>query len=303
MSSGWAWWVIGLIVFNMGLTFCLFVWAPIARVPTLPDGTTGHVWAHGALREGMHRLPGWWIALSLGMFVTAFAYFLLYPGFGNFKGMLGWTSQGELANAVATNDAVLEPTLQRLAAMSVEQAAADPQAQQLGARLFVDNCAACHGRDGRGNPLLGAPDLTDSDWVYGGTAADITNSIRNGRTGVMPQWKALGDATVKNLTQYVLGLSGQTHDAQMAAAGETVFQTTCVACHGPEGKGNPLIGAPNLTDRASVYGNSAAAIEESIGNGRQGHMPAWSPRLSDSDTHLLAAYVHHLANRSDAAGR
>ncbi|CAG0946297.1 cytochrome c oxidase cbb3-type subunit III [Gammaproteobacteria bacterium] len=303
MSSGWAWWVIGLIVFNMGLTFFLFLWAPFARVPTLPDGTTGHVWAHGALREGMHRLPRWWIVLSLAMFITAFTYFLLYPGFGNFKGLLGWTSHGELARAVEANDARLDPALQRLTALGIEQAAADPQARQLGERLFVDNCAACHGRNGRGNPLLGAPDLTDSDWVYGGSASDITNSIRGGRTGVMPQWKALGEDTVKNLTQYVLGLSGQAHDAQRAAAGETVFKTTCIACHGPEGKGNPFIGAPNLTDPASVYGNSAAAIEASIGNGRQGHMPAWSPRLSDADIHVLAAYVYHLANPGDSAAR
>ncbi len=303
MSAGWSWWVIVLIVFNLGVTFFLFVWAPRAKIPTLPDGTTGHVWAHGALREGMHRLPGWWIVISLAMYVAAAVYLVLYPGFGNTRGLLDWTSHRELAQATAANDAKLDPVLQRLAAMSIEQAARDPQAQALGKRLFVDNCTACHGRNGLGNPLLGAPNLTDADWLYGGSADEISTSIRSGRSGVMPAWNALGADTVKNLVQYVLSLSGQAHDAGMATAGEAVFKTTCIACHGPEGKGNPALGAPNLTDDVWLYGGTPAAIEASIDQGRQGHMPAWSPRLSDADIHLLAAYVFHLSNRADQTAR
>lgn len=303
MSAGWSWWVIVLIVFNLGVTFFLFVWAPRAKIPTLPDGTTGHVWAHGALREGMHRLPGWWIVTSLAMYVAAAVYLVLYPGFGNTRGVLDWTSQRELAQATAANDAKLDPVLRRLAAMSIGQAAREPQAQALGKRLFVDNCTACHGRDGLGNPLLGAPNLTDADWLYGGGADEISASIRSGRSGVMPAWNALGADTVKNLVQYVLSLSGQAHDAGMATAGEAVFKATCIACHGPEGKGNPALGAPNLTDDVWLYGGTPAAIEASIDTGRQGQMPAWSPRLSDADVHLLAAYVFHLSNRADRASR
>jgi len=303
VSSGWSWWVIVLIVFNLGLTFFLFLWAPRARVPVLPDGTTGHVWAHGVLREGLHRLPLWWIVLSLAMYLVGLVYFVLYPGFGNHKGVLGWTSHGELAHAVALNDARLDPLLQRLAALSVEQAAGDPQAQQLGARLFVDNCAACHGRNARGNAQLGAPDLTDADWIYGGSGEAIATSIRGGRAGVMPPWSVLGADTVKNLAQYVLSLSGRPHDARMAAAGEPVFKTTCSACHGAEGKGNPLLGAPNLTGDVWLYGGTPAAIEASIENGRQGNMPAWSPRLAAAEIHVLAAYVYHLAHRGDAVAR
>lgn len=303
MSTGWSWWVIVLIVFNLGVTFFLFLWAPRAKVPTLPDGTTGHVWAHGALREGMHRLPGWWIVLSFAMFVIAFAYLLLYPGFGNHKGALDWTSHSELARALVVNDAKLGRVLQRLTALSVEQAAADPQARQLGERLFVDNCAACHGRNALGNPLLGAPNLTDADWLYGGTADQITTSIHDGRSGVMPPWAALGADTVKNVAQYVLKLSGQPHDARRAAAGEATFSTTCIACHGPDGKGNQAVGAPNLTDDIWLYGGTPAAIEASIGQGRQGHMPVWSPRLSDAEIHVLAAYVYHLSHRGDVAAR
>lgn len=288
MSSGWSWWVIGLIVFNLGVTFLLFLWAPRAKVPVLPDGTTGHVWAHGVLREGMHRLPRWWIAASFAMYLAAAGYLVLYPGFGNRQGMLGWTSGKELASATAANAAKLDPVLKRLAAMSVEAVASDAQAQRLGERLFVDNCAACHGRDGLGNPLLGAPNLADNDWLYGGSGEDITVSIRDGRSGAMPPWKTLGDLAVRNLVQHVRRLSGQPHDTAAAAEGEAVFQANCSGCHGPEGKGNPQLGAPNLTDDIWLHGGTLAAIETSIRNGRQGHMPAWNSRLSGTENHVLA---------------
>jgi cytochrome c oxidase cbb3-type subunit 3 len=301
MSSGWSWWVIGLIVFNLGGTFFLFLWAPRAKVPMLPDGTTGHVWAHGVLREGMHRLPAWWIMMSLAMYLIAIGYLVLYPGFGNRRGTLDWTSQKELAAATAANVAKLDSILQRLSALSVEAVAGDAQAQQLGERLFLDNCAACHGRAGLGNPLLGAPNLADGDWLYGGTGQDITTSIRDGRSGPMPPWNTLGEPTVKYLAQYVLSLSGQPHDAAAASAGEPIFKSTCSACHGLEGKGNPLLGAPNLTDDIWLYGGTQAAIEASIRDGRQGRMPAWSPRLSDGDIHVLAGYVYHLSHRGHAA--
>ncbi len=306
MSSGWSWWVIGLIVFNFGLTFCLFLWAPRAKVPVLPDGTTGHVWAHGVLREGLNRLPGWWIVMSFAMYVLACGYFVLYPGFGDRKGALDWTSGKELATATADNAAKLDPVMKRLAAMSVEAVARDPQAQRLGERLFVDNCAVCHGRTGRGNPQLGAPDLTDNDWLYGGSGQDITTSIRSGRSGVMPPWNSLGEATVKNLAQYVLSLSREPNDAAAvvaATAGETIFKSTCSACHGAEGKGNPAMGAPNLTDKIWLHGGTLAAIETTIRDGRQGQMPAWAPRLSDDEIHVLAGYVYHFSHSAEAAAQ
>lgn len=303
MSSGWSWWVIGLVVFNLGVTFCLFVWAPRARIPTLPDGTTGHVWADGALREGMHRLPGWWIGGSFAMYVVAVGYLVLYPGFGNHPGRLDWTSEKELAVTTAANAAKLEPVLHRIVAMDVEALAGDAQARRLGERLFVDNCAGCHGRAGLGNPNLGAPNLTDADWLYGGSAQDITASIRDGRSGVMPPWTSLGEPSVKSLVQYVLSLSGQSHDTESAAAGEPLFSAICTACHGPEGKGIPQLGAPNLTDAIWLYGGTQAAIETSIRDGRQGHMPALGPRLSAGEIHLLAGYVHHLSGRENTSAR
>lgn len=296
MSNGWSLWVMFLVVLNLGITFFLFLWGPLAKIPTQPDGTSGHVWAHGVLREGVRRLPLWWILFSGAMFVSAFIYLVLYPGFGNHKGTLGWTSHGQLAQQQADNDAKLEPLMQRFELYTPEQLASDPAAQQVGKVLFEDDCAACHQRSGKGNVQLGAPNLTDQDWLYGGSGKDIATSIHDGRNGVMPPWSSLGEQNVKNLAQYVLSLSGSPHDAKMAAAAEPMFKTTCAACHGPDGKGNPALGAPNLTDHIWLHGGTLADIETSIRDGRQGHMPNWDKRLSEQQIHVLAAYVYHLSH-------
>jgi len=300
MSTGWSLWVMFLIVLNLGITLFLFLWGPRAKIPVLPDGTSGHVWAHGALREGVRKLPLWWVLFSAAMFVCGFAYLALYPGFGNHKGVLGWTAHGELARDVAANDAKLDELLVRFRQYPVEQLAGDPSAIQMGKRLFLDNCEACHGREGRGNMRLGAPNLTDHDWLYGGDGKAILTSIQNGRAGVMPPWASLGEQNVKNLAQYVLSLSGAPHDAAKAAAGQPLF-ATCAACHGPEGKGNQALGAPNLTDDIWLHGGTVADIEQTIGGGRQGAMPAWSSRLSDDQMRALAAYVYHLAHPATVA--
>ncbi|TPG05914.1 cytochrome-c oxidase, cbb3-type subunit III [Rhodanobacter glycinis] len=302
MSAGWSLWVMFLVVLNMGITLFLFLWGPRAKIPTLPDGTSGHVWAHGVLREGVRKLPRWWVVFSTSMFVVAFAYLYLFPGFGSHKGALNWTAHGELARNVAANDTKLVPLMERFRMYPVEQLASDPAALQMGKVLFEDNCAACHQRGAKGNVVLGAPDLGDNDWLYGGTGNDIITSIHDGRRGVMPPWASLGADNVKNLAQYVLSLSGSPHDAAKAAAGKPMF-ATCAACHGAEGKGNPALGAPNLTDHIWLHGGSVANIEKTIGEGRQGQMPAWSPRLSDDQIHMIAAYVYHLSHDADASSQ
>jgi cytochrome c oxidase cbb3-type subunit III len=300
MSLFWSLWIMFLVVLNLGITFFLYLWAPRAKIPVREDGTSGHVWAHGVLREGVRRLPTWWVAMSGAMFVIGFIYLALFPGFGAFKGLLHWTSHGELARNTATNDAKLEELMKRFSLYPIEQLANDPDAQQLGKRLFLDNCAACHGRAATGNQLLGAPNLTDSDWLYGGDGKDIYTSIHDGRSGVMPPWSSLGEDNVKNLAQYVLSLSGRPHDEQATAAAKPLF-ATCAACHGPEGKGNPALGAPNLTDQIWLHGGTVADIETTIRAGRQGHMPAWSPRLTDDQIRILAAYVYHVSHTDHAA--
>ncbi|HEX6018980.1 MAG TPA: cytochrome-c oxidase, cbb3-type subunit III [Burkholderiaceae bacterium] len=302
MSEFWSWWVVVLIVFNLGITFFLFLWGPRAKIPVLADGTTGHVWAHGAIREGLHRLPLWWVVISLVMFIAAFVYFWRYPGFGNHQGSLGWTSHGELARDTAANHQQFDAAMKPFAGDSIEKLAGNPEVLAAGEVLFRDNCAACHGRAGHGNQQLGAPNLADQNWLYGSGDAVLT-SILDGRRGAMPAWgPQFGDAGVDNLTQYVLGLSGAPHDATKAAAGKAQF-VACAACHGPEGKGNPALGAPNLTDAIWLYGGDPETIQTSIRDGRAGIMPAWRERLGEANARLIAAYVLSLSQRGTAAAK
>ncbi|MBW7930984.1 MAG: cytochrome-c oxidase, cbb3-type subunit III [Gammaproteobacteria bacterium] len=296
MSTFWSAWVIGLTVFNLGLTFFLFVWGQRVEIPTLADGTSGHTWAHGALREGVRRLPLWWAAISGSMFVIGAIYLVLYPGFGANPGILGWTAHRELHEDMQANLGKLDPLLESFRQVPVEELAGNPAATRMGQRLFIDNCAACHGREGHGNQLLGAPDLMDKDWLYGGAGEAIMASIVNGRSGTMPPWESLGDAAVKNLAQYVLSLSGQPHDAAAATAGKAQF-AICSACHGADGTGNQALGAPNLTDGIWLYGGTPEAIERSIRRGRSGRMPPWRDRLGDDNTRVIAAWIYSQANR------
>lgn len=291
MSTFWSAWVMFLVVLNMGITLFLFVWGQRVRIPQEADGTTGHVWAHGVLREGVRKLPLWWVLFSGSMFVAGFTYLVLYPGFGANKGALGWTSQGELARDTAHNNALLEPMMSRLKTRSVEQLASDPEVIDLGHRLFLDNCAACHGRQAHGNPLLGAPNLASGVWTWGGDGQSLLTTILDGRHGMMPPFGGTFDAaSVENIGNYVLSLSGAAHDADKAALGKPQF-AVCSACHGMEGKGNPALGAPNLTDKVWIYGGDLATIEHTITAGRSGVMPSWRTRLDADHVHAVAAWV------------
>lgn len=291
MSTFWSAWVMFLVVFNLGITFFLFIWGQRVRIPQQPDGTTGHVWAHGVLREGVRKLPTWWVWFSAAMFVAGVGYLILFPGFGSYKGALDWTSQGELARDVASNDAKLEPMMKRLRTQSVETLASDGEVIDFGHRLFLDNCSACHGRQAHGNPLLGVPSLGSGGWMYGGEGDHLLTSILDGRRGQMPPFAATFDeGAVKNIANYVLSLSGAAHDANMAALGQPQF-AVCSACHGVDGKGNVALGAPNLTDSIWVHGGDEATIAATISHGRSGVMPSWRPRLGEERSRAVAAWV------------
>ncbi len=298
MSTFWSGWVMLLVTFNLGITLFLFIWGLRVRIPTLPDGTTGHVWANGVLREGVRPLPLWWVLVSATMFVLGIGYLVLFPGFGSYRGLLGWTAHAELADDVARTEAKLAPLLAQHAQRSIEQLAEDPSATRLGQRLFLDNCAACHGVQGHGNPSLGAPNLTDRDWLYGGNGETLLASILDGRRGVMPaQGAALGSAGVQEVAQYVLSLSGRASDPVKAALGKARFGV-CAACHGANGKGNPALGAPDLTDAVWLYGGSGPRVEESIREGRSGQMPAFRDRLSSDEARAIAAWVYGQSNHA-----
>jgi cytochrome c oxidase cbb3-type subunit 3 len=166
---------------------------------------------------------------------------------------------------------------------------------KIGGRLFANNCSTCHGTDAHG--ARGFPNLTDADWLYGGAPERIVETIRDGRNGMMPAWKdSLGESGVKQVTQHVLALAGRKADAKLAAEGATHFATNCAGCHGGDGKGNQMLGAPDLTDNVWLHGGSEASIAKTIGEGRNGHMPAQKDILGAERVHLLAAYVWSLSN-------
>jgi cytochrome c oxidase cbb3-type subunit 3 len=280
-----------LVVLNASITLFLFMWAQKVEIPVLEDGTTGHVWAHGVLRESVRRLPRWWVAASAAFFIWGAAYLLLFPGFGSFKGVLGWSSHDEHAVAVAVNDANVADLQAQFAKLSPEQLASNQEALHIGERLFVDNCAACHQRDARGNPQLGAPNLVDTDWIWGGDDASITASILEGRQGLMPPLGSIGADKVAAVANYVLSLSGAAHDQAKASAGAQEF-VVCSACHGATGEGNPLLGAPRLSDSIWTWGKGdLAMIEKTVTNGTQGVMPAWKSRLTQDDARVIIAWL------------
>lgn len=293
MSGFWSGWVMFLVVLNLGISLFLFVWGQRVEIPTLEDGTSGHAWAHGVLREGVRRLPTWWVVFSSAMFVGAFGYLLLYPGFGSFTGLLGWSSEEKWERETAANNAKLEPVLQSLLAINLEETRPRDAAAVIGGRLYQDNCAACHGSAAAGNQALGAPSLTDADWVYGGDPETVQKSILDGRHGVMPPWgAALGPEGVVDLVAYVMSLSGREMPTTWVEAGRARYASMCVACHGMDGRGVPQLGAPNLTDNVWLYGGDFASIATSIRDGRSGVMPAWRGRLSEEEARAITAWLY-----------
>lgn len=255
-------------------------------------GVMGHVWDEN-LEEYNNPLPRWWMWLFWITLAFGVIYLVLYPGLGSFAGALKWSSVGQYDNEMAKAKERYEPIFAKYAAMDIPAVAADPQAHEMGQRLFLNYCAQCHASDARGG--RGFPNLGDKDWLYGGSPEAITASITNGRQGMMPPWPQLGDEAIKNVANYVLSLSGRTHDSLLAAQGKEVFMTNCVACHGAEGKGNQALGAPDLADDVWLYGGGQAAVIETITKGRHGVMPAWGAFLGPGKVHLLAAYVYGLS--------
>ena len=266
------------------------------------DQTMGH--SFDGIEEYDNPLPKWWFWLFVGTLVFSVGYLILYPGLGNWKGILpgyenGWTGVDEWKREMEKADAKFGPIFAKYAAMPVEEVAKDPQALKMGSRLFASNCSVCHGSDAKGS--YGFPNLTDKDWRWGGEPETIKASIMNGRHGVMPGWATvIGEQGVADVAAYVLtGLDGRSLPAEAKAdpvKGKEIFATTCVACHGPEGKGTPAMGAPDLTHpQAFIYGSSFAQLQQTIRYGRQGQMPAQQDIQGSDKVHLLAAYVYSLS--------
>lgn len=295
VSGGWAVFVAAVTVVSLIACLLLLVIAARRHVlsPGVDDNTTGHVWDED-LRELNNPLPRWWMWLFVLTVVFAFAYLALYPGLGAFKGQLNWSSSGQYSNEQAKAASAMATVYARFAVMKENELAGDTQAMGIGERLYINNCAACHGSDARGSK--GFPNLSDGDWLWGGSFEAIQQSIVQGRNGVMPPLAAaVGNSEdVRNVANYVLSLSGSPHNNVAAESGRGKF-AVCAACHGADGKGNIALGAPNLTDKIWLHGSGEASIVAMINNGKNNLMPAQAARLSPEQIRVLAAYVWKLS--------
>ena len=296
MSTFWSIWIIVFTAITIvGCTWLLFANRKVEVSDDTKEGEapkTGHV--YDGIEEYDNPLPGWWFKMFVGTVVFGVIYLVLYPGLGNFGGVLGWTQVGQWEEEVAEAEAKYAPLYEQYSETPVEELIANPEAMKMSRRLFNNNCAVCHGSDGRGS--YGFPNLADSDWLYGGSAEDIKTTLVNGRQGAMPALGgALGEEGVDKVAEYVFKISGREHDTEKAEAGGQLFATYCVACHGTDGTGNKMLGAPNLTDGIWLYGGSPTLVRHTIRNGRNGNMPAQADKLKAEKIHLLTAYVYSLS--------
>jgi len=293
-NSGWSMFIAAVTI--LGLVACLGLLIIASRRKVMAeDNTTGHVWDEN-LRELNNPLPRWWMGLFVITVVFAALYLALYPGLGSAPGTLKWSSVGQLKAEQEKAQQAMQNVYAKFDAMPVEALAGDAQAMGIGERLFVNNCAGCHGSDARGSK--GFPNLTDSDWIYGGQFETIVQTIAKGRQGVMPPMAAAvgSGEDVRNVANYVLSLSGSPHNSIAAQLGKAKFGA-CAACHGADGKGNPALGAPNLTDKVWLHGWGEDAIVAMVNNGKINVMPQHESRLSAQQIRVLAAYVWGLSRR------
>lgn len=296
MSAFWSAWVTVItLAVIFGCTWLLFATRKSEKYKESTEETVGHEF--DGIEEFDNPLPKWWFQMFLGTVVFGLGYLALYPGLGNFQGLLGWSSHGQWEEEMQHAEEVYQPVFAKYAALSIEdlQDPANETGLRMGQRMFANNCSVCHGSAGTG--AYGFPNLTDDDWLYGGDPATIKTTITNGRQGAMPAWgPVLGEDGVRDVAAYVQTLSGMDNvDADAAARGQSQFQALCAACHGPDGKGMHALGAPNLTDDTWLYGGSFEQIAHTIRNGRGGVMPAHQNLLSEDKIHLIAAYVYSLS--------
>jgi cytochrome c oxidase cbb3-type subunit 3 len=321
MTTFWSLWIIVITVGTLVGCAAILYWCVRDKMGVEEGADMGH--EYDGIRELNNPLPKWWTYLFVGTFIFAAIYLAMYPGLGNYKGLLGWQSSDQTVRSLEESkasiaaaqenktlvqyakelddaDAYFGEAFNRLAKTSdgalrpIPEIAIDSEAIKVGQRLFLQNCSQCHGSDARGQ--TGFPNLTDNAWLYGGEPEAIVTTVMQGRIGQMPAWKeALGEDGVREVVSYTLSLSGRKVNAREAEAGKARF-VVCAACHGTDGKGNPAVGAPDLTDQVWLFGDSRAAVTETVMNGRSGVMPAWKDILGEEKVQLVSAYVWSLSN-------
>jgi cytochrome c oxidase cbb3-type subunit III len=295
MTAGWAWFIASITI----LSIVGASWLMIANRRSVSEADhPAHVWDQD-LTELNNPLPRWWFWLFFITVIFAIVYLVLYPGSGVYAGILGWSQQSQHAAEVAAVERAQATRFARYDKLDLPALARDPEAMATAHNIFGNTCAGCHGSDARG--AVGFPNLTDADWLHGGSPDDILETVTHGRIAVMPPFgPALGDRGVEEMIAYVLTISGRGAPADLAREGAAKFQMFCVACHGPDAKGNTQIGAPNLTDSIWLYSANPESIRETITKGRQNAMPPHLPLLGAQRVHLMAAYVISLSERSVA---
>jgi cytochrome c oxidase cbb3-type subunit III len=316
MSNFWSLWIVALTIANL----LLILWVLMAnrKLAVVDDAhphngegvdaktdevsTTGHV--YDGIEEYNNPLPRWWFYMFIATVIYAVGYLIVYPGLGAYQGLSigskdAWTSTSQLQAEQAQAQTQYDATFGEFAKTPIPELANNATAMKMGYRLFLNNCALCHGADGSGN--LGYPNLSDKDWLYGGSPEQIKQSIVQGRKATMPAWSAtLGEARIVNVAEFVLALAGRGHDDAKAKLGAPLFASNCAACHGADGKGGQQSGAPNLTDAVWLYGGEPNELRQTLRNGRNGVMPAHEQMLKPERIHLLAAYVYSLSLESAA---
>ncbi len=263
--------------------------------------TTGHIWDEN-LEEFSNPLPNWWRWLFYLTVIFALFYLAMYPGLGSFKGQYQWTSTGQYDNEMKKADDQYGPIFRKYLKQDIRVVATNPEAREMGQRLFLTYCAQCHGSDAQG--AKGFPNLTDKDWLFGGSPEQIKETITQGRTALMPAKGVKPDLSsdeIKDIAHYVRSLSGLAADPIRIHRGKLLFSVACAACHGADGMGNVGL-APNLADKVWLYGRSETTIIETISNGRSNQMPAFGDFLGEAKVHLLTAYVYGLGGGQDASG-
>ncbi|NND82195.1 MAG: cytochrome-c oxidase, cbb3-type subunit III [Gammaproteobacteria bacterium] len=287
MTDAWSWYVIALVVINVVAIIWLLIATHWGQGDEVTQGSR-HSW--DGIEELNNPMPRWWLWLFVITIVYSIVYLIVYPGLGNFKGTKGWTQQSQFEQQMAEARERQREVYQQFAGLSAQQLAVNVRAMETAQRLYLNNCATCHGSTGQG--AKGFPNLTDTDWLYGGLAEDIATSITRGRAGIMPA-AGLPDSGVAILARYVKGLSGGEMTPLVAEKGKALF-ATCAACHGSDGQGNQQFGAPNLTDDIWLHGSHLRDIESIIRHGKQGNMPGFRDNLTAAQIDLLTAWVLRL---------
>jgi cytochrome c oxidase cbb3-type subunit III len=286
-SDFWSGWIIVLTVVSLlGLAWLVF---SVYFSPTSAEEADTPVWDE-TLREGSNPAPLWWFWLILATMIVSVVYLMLYPGLGSFSGVLKWTQGGRLDASAEAYQEDFEDIRRLVLAAPLETLHEDERVMASARRIFDQNCVACHGPTGEGQAAT-FPNLMDDDWQWGGDADRLEATIRAGRQAVMPGLAVLLDeASISQISQHVLAMQ-EGNPIVAGSDGQTLYTTYCSACHGADGGGNQLLGAPNIADDITVYGATEPAIAETIALGRSGIMPPFAGRLDDVQIHMLVAWL------------